>query len=98
MLTPLARATLTAARLDALPAALKRRTELGALRAAVAIADGGDGGSGRASYLASLAFNLARLARLDAMLAAARAVGLRLVPFKGALLARTHYGDRKSVV
>ena len=93
MLSELCRRTLTAARLDALPATLRRRPELVALRYAVAIAAGERGGPGRAPYLAGLAFNLARLQRLETVLAAARAAGLRLMPIKGALLLRTHYGD-----
>jgi hypothetical protein len=93
VLTELCRTTLTAARLDALPAPLRARPELVALRAAVALDGGGAAGAGRTRYLATLAFNLARLERLDAIVAAARAAGLRLVVFKGALLARTHYGD-----
>ena len=48
---------------------------------------------GARRYFAALAFNLARLQRLERVLAAARAAGLRLMPLKGALLARTHYGD-----
>lgn len=92
-MTELSRRTLTAARLDALPAALRRRPELRALRYAVSIADGEAEPAGRASYLAALAANLRRLARLDALLAAAEAEGLRLAPIKGALLCRTHYGD-----
>jgi hypothetical protein len=92
VLSELCRRTLTAARLDALPPTLRRRPELVALRHAVALADG-DEGDGRGRYLASLAFNLARLQRLERLLAAARAAGLRLMPIKGALLARTHYGD-----
>jgi len=93
VLTPLCRETLTTARLQALPEPLQARPELVALREAVALAGGGASGPGRQRYLAALAFNLARLQRLDELLAAARAAGLKLVPFKGALLARTHYGD-----
>jgi hypothetical protein len=93
VLTPLCRETLTTVRLDALPGPLQTRPELVALREAVALAGGGASGPGRQRYLAALAFNLARLQRLDELLAAARAAGLKLVPFKGALLARTHYGD-----
>jgi hypothetical protein len=92
VLSELCRRTLTAARLDALPPALRRRPELVALRHAVALADGDEGG-GRGPYLAALAFNLARLQRLERLLAAARAAGVRLMPIKGALLSRTHYGD-----
>ena len=93
VLSPLCRVTLTAARLDELPGPLRARPEVAALRAAILLADGGDGGPGRGRYLAALAFNLARLQRLDTVLAAARAAGLKLVVVKGALLARTHYGD-----
>ena len=105
VLSALCQTTLTADRLDRLPDALRQRPELAALRHAVALADGAATlrahvdmraaaeGVGRSRYLAALAFNLARLQRLDALLAAARAAGLRLVVFKGGLLARTHYGD-----
>jgi len=86
-------ATLTAERLEALPAALRRRPELVALRYAVALAAGAREAPGRTGYLATLAFNVARLQRLEALLAAAHAAGLRLMPIKGALLVRTHYGD-----
>lgn len=64
-----------------------------ALRHAVALADGETRPTGRQEYLTALAWNLARLTRLEAVLAAARADGLKLVPFKGAVLVRTHYGD-----
>jgi hypothetical protein len=40
-----------------------------------------------------LAFNMARLQRVERLLAAARAAGVRMMPIKGALLLRTHYGD-----
>jgi hypothetical protein len=93
VLTPICQRTLTAARLDALPAALRRRPELLALRFAVALAAGEAEAPGRAGYLAALAFNVARLQRMEALLAAAHAAGLRLMPIKGALLVRTHYGD-----
>jgi putative nucleotidyltransferase-like protein len=93
VLTELCRQTLTATRLDALPPTLRRRAELAALRHAVALADGERGDPGRAPYLAALAFNLARLQRLERVLEAARAAKLRLMPLKGALLVRTHYGD-----
>jgi hypothetical protein len=89
----LLRQTLTAARLDALPAVLRRRPELMALRYAVAAADGETRAPGRASYLGALTFNLPRLQKLEALLAAADGAGLRLVPIKGGLLAVTHYGD-----
>src|SRR5439155_25855068 len=72
------------------------RTELVAIRHAVELSDGQTGGTpgpGRQAYLAALAWNLARLTRLEAVLAAARADGLKLVPLKGAVLLRTHYGD-----
>jgi hypothetical protein len=93
VLSELCQRTLTAARLDALPSTLRRRPELVALRHAVALADGSESGDGRTPYLAALAFNLARLERLERLLTAARGVGLRLMPIKGALLLRTHYGD-----
>ena len=93
MLTEVCRRTLTAARLDALPATLRRRPELIALRHAVALADGATHGPGRVGYLGTMALNLARLERLEAFLAAGHAAGLRLMPIKGALLAHTHYGD-----
>lgn len=87
------RTTLTAARLAALPPALRGRKEVAALRYAVALGDGDPTAPGRLPYLNALASNLARLDRLDTLLAAASAAGLRLVPLKGALLLRTHYGD-----
>jgi hypothetical protein len=95
MLHDRCRRILTAARLDALPAALRRRPEVIALRHAVALADGEIVGleRGRQLYLSALAWNLARLGRLETLLGAARAARLHLVPIKGALLARTHYGD-----
>ena len=93
VISELCRRTLTAARLDALPAPLRRRPELIALRQAVALADGATGSTGRVGYLGALALNLARLDRLEAFLAAGHAAGLRLMPVKGALLALTHYGD-----
>ena len=93
VLTDLCRRTLTAARLDALPAVLRRRPELAALRYAIAAADGDARAPGRASYLGAATLNLARWQRLEALLTAAHAEGLRLAPVKGALLARTHYGD-----
>lgn len=93
VLTDLCRRTLTGARLDALPAALRRRPELMALRYAIAIADGETRPPGRASYLGAATLNLARLQKVEALLAAAHAEGLKLAPVKGALLCRSHYGD-----
>ncbi len=93
VLSELCRRTLTAARLDALPPALRRRPELVALRYAVGLAGGDQSGPGRARYLATLASNVVRQQRLETLLAAARAAGLRLMPIKGALLLHTHYGD-----
>src|SRR4051812_25935840 len=89
VLTELCQRTLTAERLDALPATLRRRSELAALRYAVHVAGGDRDAAGRTSYLAALAFNLARLQRLEALLAAARDAGIRLVPIKGASLLQT---------
>ncbi|HEX8953065.1 MAG TPA: nucleotidyltransferase family protein, partial [Polyangia bacterium] len=93
MLTALCRRTLTGSRLEALPPALRTRRELAALRYAVALAEGDAGAPGRSSYLGTLAANVARLERLEAFFAAAHAAGLHLMPIKGALLVRTHYGD-----
>jgi Uncharacterised nucleotidyltransferase len=93
VLTDRCRRVLTAARLDALPATLRARAELAALRYAVGLADGDRRAPGRQAYLATMAWNLARLERLETVLTAARAAGLRLMPLKGALLLRTHYGD-----
>jgi hypothetical protein len=93
VLKPICQKTLTVARLDALPAVLRRRPELLGLRYAVALAAGEREAPGRMGYLGTLAFNVARLQRLEALLAAAHREGLRLVPIKGALLVRTHYGD-----
>ena len=93
VLTELCRRTLTAARLDALPAGLRRRPDLEPLRYAVALADGDKRATGRQRYLGTLATNVARLERLEAYLAAAHAAGLKLMLIKGALLVRTHYGD-----
>jgi hypothetical protein len=47
----------------------------------------------RERYRAQVALHLARMGELDRVLDAARAAGLPLVPLKGALLGRTHYGD-----
>jgi len=93
MLTELCQRTLTAERVDALPATLRRRPELAALRYAVQVESGDKNAPGRTSYLAALAFNLARLQRLEALLVAASDAGIRLVPIKGASLLHTHYGD-----
>lgn len=93
MLTDLCTRTLTPSRLLALPPTLAARREMTALRYALALAAGDASAPGRASYLTALSWNLARLARLEPLLAAARAAGLRLMPIKGALLVRTHYGD-----
>jgi hypothetical protein len=84
----LLRATLPAALLAKLPAPLRARDELRALREAI-VRDG----EGREQYLQTLAWNLPRMTALDRLLAAAEQQGVKLVPIKGALLARTHYGD-----
>src|SRR2546430_4810161 len=57
VLTDLCRRTLTAARLDALPPAVRRRPELSALRYAVAIADGEAGAPARARHLGAPALH-----------------------------------------
>lgn len=93
VLTERCRRVLTTARLAALPPSLGRRRELEALAYAVALDGGRRDAPGRDTYLRALSWNLSRLADLDWLLGAARAAGLRLVPFKGALLCRTHYGD-----
>jgi hypothetical protein len=93
LLAETCRRTLTPSRLATLPPTLRARTELVVLRYAVALATGDAEAPGRSTYLTMLAWNLARLERLDAVLASAHAAGLRVMPFKGALLARTHYGD-----
>ena len=93
VISELCRRTLTAARLEALPAGLRRRPEVQALRYAVALADGDKGAPGRSRYLGALASNLARLGQLETFLAAGHAAGLKLMPVKGALLVSTHYGD-----
>jgi putative nucleotidyltransferase-like protein len=93
VLSELCRRTLTVSRLGALPATLAGRREIVALRYAVALAAGDATAPGRANYLTAMSWNLARLERLESLLAAARAAGVRLMPIKGALLSRTHYGD-----
>lgn len=99
-LSPLARALFTPERLARLPARLGRHPAWRALRYAV-FADHGALGrlpartvaELRAAWLAVLGQNLGRLDRLDALVAAARADGVRVVPLKGAALCRTHWGD-----
>lgn len=93
VLSELCRRTLTAARLDALPAALRRRPELQALRYAVALAAGDKAAPGRQQYLGAMTSNLVRLERFEAFLAAGHAAGLKLMPIKGALLTERGYGD-----
>src|SRR5579863_6538512 len=75
-MTELLRATLTPARLDALPPALRARRELRALRQAIVR------GPERGDYVQALAWNLPRMAKLDKLLAAADEEQLQLVPIK----------------
>jgi hypothetical protein len=84
---------LSAERLAALPAPLRERPEVLALRHAVALAGGDKTAPGRGAYLQALATNLRRQALLEPVLGAVHAAGIRLAPYKGASIVHTHYGD-----
>lgn len=76
--------------LESLPPSVRERTELRPLRYHLGL-DTAD--AARDAYHQTLARNLRALARLDEILDAARARGVQLLPYKGALLARDHYPD-----
>ncbi|MCU0242295.1 MAG: nucleotidyltransferase family protein [Vicinamibacteria bacterium] len=99
-LTPLCERTLTPQRLLALPAYLKAQRAIQAHiysvlshRGALALLSAAQEQSGRAAYLGTLAGNMSRLHHLAALLDEAGQRGVALVPFKGAALGLTHYGD-----
>ncbi len=76
--------------LESLPLSVRERTELRPLRYQLGLEISEEA---RAAYHQTLARNLRALARLDEILDAARARGVLLLPYKGALLARDHYPD-----
>ena len=90
---------LSSERLLALPPSLRRRGELQAftyarLQQSEGLARlGAASAEHRRSYLSALTLNLVRMECLDELLPLVYARGIRLVLIKGALLARTHYGD-----
>lgn len=78
---------------DALPPQLSARRELRALRWAVRRDDAPAGKSDKREYLRTLGDNTARLVAAAAILDAAAAAGVDMLPLKGALLADVVYGD-----
>lgn len=91
---------LTRQRVLALPARLRRRNEVRALTFALMRDHGAldrlapeERETHRRAYLSALAWNLIRLERLDQVLEACGAAGLRVVPIKGGALCQSHYGD-----
>jgi hypothetical protein len=99
-LSPLCLRTLPPRALLAWPAQLRRRHEVRALtyallgaQAQLGLISDEERAIARRAYLNALAHNLKQLRRLDAILQAARAADVPLVPMKGALLCRAYYGD-----
>jgi hypothetical protein len=99
-LSPLCLRTVAPRVILAWPVALRQRYEVRAFLYALLSARGELGlistaerAVARAAYLSALGQNLLRLRRLDEILSAAQAMGLPLVPMKGAHLLRACYGD-----